>query len=287
MKTNKPYVVSADIYLLLSKWAKQKNFTLPKEEFFEKMRKKFSEFMFQIFPNFEFISEKEISKHINKITADSGLPCISLDPIYFPCNLSIELTRRVDLSGMDQGLQHRSGSDKLLKQLNQLKNSGLKEVCLVDDVIFSGSLMERVIKLLSYMDISVPIVCAGIGIRKGINRISNTKREINCKKIYYEVIDEVCERDFYLGVPFSGRSLIGKKNVGLPYIFPFGKPGEWASIPLKFQKTLSKFCINQTINLFEEIQTSSNREICCSDIEREVPRQPMNESYVKFLKSLI
>jgi len=283
---NKPYIVSADIYLLLNKWAKQKNFVLPEKEFFSELRKEFSSYMLQIFPFFEFISEEEISRHIMEVTYNSNLHCVSLDPIYFSCNFSIELTRKVNLQGIDQGLQHRFGSDSLQKQLSQLKSHKIKEICLVDDVIFSGSLMERVIKLLSHIGIDVPVVCAGIGIQEGVNRIVSHNRKINCGKVYNEVVDEVCERDFYLGIPYSGRSLAGSENIGLPYILPYGKPEKWASIPLELQEAFSEFCINQTITLFEEIQKNSNRKICCSDIERKVPQQPKVGSYVDFLKSL-
>ena len=282
----KPYIVSADIYLLLNKWAEQKNFVLPKKEFFCELRKVFSIFMLQIFPYFEFISEEEILEHMKMTTLRSNLPCVSLDPVYFCCNFSIELTRKVDSQGINKGLQHRFGSKPLLKQLSQLRSHQIKEICLVDDVIFSGVLMERVIKLLSNVGINVPVVCAGIGIQEGVNRILSPKREVSCAKIYDEVVDEVCERDFYLGIPFSGRSLIGNSNIGLPYILPFGKPEKWASIPENLQKSFSEFCINQTITLFEEIQKNSNRKVCCSDIERKVLGQPETGNFVDFLKSI-
>lgn len=283
---NKPYIVSADIYLLLKKWAKQKNLVLPEEEFFEKLRKEFSTYMLSIFPSFEFISEEEILRHMTEVTSKSNLHCVTLDPIYFPCYFSIELTRNVDLEGRDLGLQPRFNSDSLFKQLNHLKSHGIIEVCLVDDVIFSGAFIARAIKLLSSIGINVTVVCAGIGIQEGISRIIDSKRKIYCAKIYNEVIDEVCERDFYLGIPYSGRSLAGNENIGLPYILPYGRPDEWASIPIEIQLGFSEFCINQSIILFEEIQKKSNRKICCSDIERKVPQQPKIGSYVDFLKSI-
>ena len=286
MKKKKPYVVSADIYLLLKKWAKQNNFILPHKKYFENIRDGFSKMMLKIFPEFEFVSEEEISGHILEVTSDHNLPCVSLDPIYSTCDFSIELTRKVNWEKNDMGLQCRSGSPTLLKQLKLLKASDINDVCLVDDVIYSGALIERIIRLLFENGIKVPLVCAGIGIQKGIDRINKTERKIYCKKIYSSVVDEVCERDFYPGIPYSGRSLVGKENIGLPYVLPFGKPGEWASIPVGFQKMLSTFCINQTINLFEEIQSKSNRKICCSDVKRKVPGQPSHGSYVDFLKSL-
>jgi len=222
---NKPYIVSADIYLLLNKWAEQKNFVLPEKEFFCELRKEFSNHMLQLFPCFEFVSEGVILEHMQTTTIRSNLPCVSLDPVYFCCDFSIELTRKVDLQGNDKGFQHRFGSNALLKQLSQLKLHQVREICLVDDVVFSGVLMERVIKLLSDIGINVPVVCAGIGIQEGVNRILTPKREVSCAKIYNEVIDEVCERDFYLGVPFSGRSLIGNNNIGYSTIWKTRKMG--------------------------------------------------------------
>lgn len=288
MKNNNhiPYVVSADIYLLLKKWAYNNYFVLPEKEFFKNLRKEFSAYLLQIFPEFELISEKEISDHLNKASSATGLPCISLDPIYFSGGFSIELTRTVDLQGRDKGLQHRVGSQTLLKQLDYLKSQKINEVCLIDDVIYSGALMERVIKLLSHVKIKVPIVYAGIGIKMGVDRLLCGGREINCLKTYAEVVDEVCERDFYPGIPYSGRSLIGKENVGLPYILPFGNPYEWASIPTERQEDFSEFCLNQVIKLFEEIEKYSDKKISCSIIERKLIGQPIAENYVYYLKSL-
>ena len=286
MKT-KSYVVSADIYLLLTKWAKEKNFILPGKEFFDKLRQELSVYMLQIFISFEFISEEEISKHIQGVTTESGLPVVTLDQVYCPSVYGINLTRKVDLKGEDKGLYSRFGSPSFLKQLNDLKMKGIRQICLVDDVIFSGVLIERLIKVLSGFGITVPRVCAGIGIVEGIDRISKKKKiKIDCAKIYDDVIDEVCERDFYLGIPYSGRSVVGDGNISLPYFFPFGKPGRWASIPPTFEIEFSKFCINQTVSLFEEIEKVSSKQVCCSDINRKIPTQPEYGSYINFLKSL-
>lgn len=283
---NKPYIVSADIYLLLKKWADRKNLILPSQEFFSDLRNEFSVYILKIFPNFEFISEEEICRYMSKVANESKLPIISLDPVYFQGDYSLELTRNVTEEGIDRGLKHRFGSRPLLKQLSLLKDTRIKEVCLVDDVIFSGVLTERVIQSLSHLGISVPVVCAGIGIQEGIDRITTSSRSIYCLKTYGDVMDEVCERDFYLGVPYSGRSLCNSQNIGLPYILPYGKPDKWASIPVLSQKLFSEFCINQTITLFEEIEKSSGRSIDCFDIERKVVNQPEKGSYVDFLKNI-
>jgi hypothetical protein len=170
--------------------------------------------------------------------------------------------------------------------LLKIRQAGINKVCLVDDVIFSGSLIERVIKLLSYIGVEVAAVRAGVGIGEGMKRISNLNYSVTCLKEYEAVTDEVCERDFYLGIPYSGRSLINGGNIGMPYILPFGKPEKWASVPNLVQNSFSEFCIKQSIVLFEAVQESSKRTICCSEIDRKVIGQPSYGGYVDFLKSI-
>ena len=49
----KPYVVSADIRILLQPWADEKGFVLPNSDFFGQIRTGFSSYMRTIFPGFE------------------------------------------------------------------------------------------------------------------------------------------------------------------------------------------------------------------------------------------
>ncbi len=284
----KPYVVSADIYLLMKKWAMQNSFVLPKEEFFRQLRKEFSNHMSRVFSDFELISEDEISNGINRIVTESGLPTISLDRVYFESELNFEISRLVNKDGEDRGLGRRAGTPSLAQQIRKLRASGAREVVIVDDVVFEGVLLERIIELFSRINIYVPLVCAGIGIAKGINRINGAKREIRCVCAYDEVVDEVCERDFYPGVPLSGRLLVGNDNIGVPYLLPFGKPKKWASIPSKHAKTFSKFCLHQTITLFDEIERRSGKYISCQDLGRKIIGLPMDETrYTDALRKIL
>lgn len=136
--------------------------------------------------------------------------------------------------------------------------------------------MERVARLFTKCDMRVRLICAGIGVTKGLWRLQQLNYEVRCVRQYESVIDEVCERDFYPGVPLSGRTLFGAKNVGVPYLLPFGKPGEWASMPTNWQVPFSAFCIQQTIRLFKEIERHSQRIVTCSDLGRLVVRLPQD-----------
>lgn len=281
---HKPYVVSADLSLVLQSWAKRNCYTLPSTEFFDQIRDELSYLMRRIFPSFEIVPELEIRNGLRSLINQSGLYPVSLDKVYVECSSNLEITRGVDSENKDQGLFHRTGAPLLRNQLRSL--SGLKEVVLVDDVVYSGSLVDRVIRCLSYYGVRVPLVCAGIGISEGLRRI-NSEREIRCVRTYEEVIDEVCERDFFPGVPYCGRLLIGHSNVGVPYILPFGNPRSWASIPEESTVPLSKKCIELTRRLFEEIESCSNRPILCSNLDRTVPGiEPSPQRFVEALRQL-
>jgi len=280
----RPYVVSADVRLLLQNWADQRGFKIPSTVFFDCMREKFSLRMQKIFPNFELVPEKEIVDGLFKIVSESGLPPVSLDGVYFKSEMSFEITRLVNRQGQNIGWGNRAGTLTIPQQLDLLRKTGVKKVALVDDVIFSGNMLEMILNLFSSIGICVPVVCAGIGIAHGIKHISYARREIYCVRTFDQVIDEICERDFYPGVPLSGRLLSDGENIGVPYIYPFGKFEDWASIPSEYGPDLSDFCLQQTTLLFEEIERISEKKVFCQDLGRKVISLPTdNVRYVDAL----
>ena len=283
-----PYVVSGDIEYLVQRWTESKGFKTPCNDLFVQLRSDFIDYMNQIFPKFDFIDESELSDGLKSCVEQTGLFPISLDRVYYQSQPALDITRLIDLEGKDKGLGRRRDAPPLLQQFRNLKDIGVKEVVLVDDVIFSGDLIVRVSGILEKVRIKVPVVCVGIAIKEGVDKLTASSKIIKAVRYYNNVIDEICERDFYPGVPLSGRLLYGKNNIGAPYILPFGNPGKWASIPKEWQEPLSRFCIIQTIKLFEEIEKESGREIRCSDLERTVAKLPDNETrYIDALKSIL
>lgn len=284
---SKPYVVSADVQLLLDAWASKNGFVLPVQDFFAELRQDLHAFMKRMFSHFEIVTESEMSEGIADLVAKTGLVPISMDGTYFQAGLSIEVSRCVSPNGDDRGLSRKAGSKMLCQQIYQLEKSGIKEAVLVDDVIFSGVCMGRIIKLLKRLGIRVPVVCAGIVIGEGAKKLGDD-REVRYVRFYREVIDEVCERDFYPGVPLSGRLVCAEENIGAPYIFPFGRPGEWASIPLEHQLGFSRFCISQTARLFEAVEESSHRPVLCHHLGRQVHGFPYpKERFVDLLTAML
>lgn len=286
---NKPYVVSADIQLLLQVWASENGFQLPSRSFFDSLRLQFTAFMSNIFAKFELVSEEELSEGLQALVNPNGLSVLSMDKVYYRSQPSLEVTRVVDDKGEDMGAQSRAGALPIEQQLDAIEHLISKEVALVDDVVFSGDVVSSVISLLQHRGISVQKVCTGIAIGEGLDKVRNVFGvEIKSVRSFNQVEDEICERDFYPGVPLSGRLLAGSNNVGVPYILPFGRPGKWASIPEQRQKDFSQFCLHQTIKLFEAIEQASGKVVRCQDLGRKVFLLPQDETrFVDALRQVL
>ena len=108
---------------------------------------------------------------------------------------------------------------------------------------------------------------------------------VHCIEEFDGVSDQVCERDFYPGVPYSGREHFTYDNASFPYVLPFGKPQKWASIPEKEANQFSCICLDNTVALFEEIEKMNDMTICCQSVPRPVFDSPKDgTSFVSFLK---
>jgi len=284
----KPYVVSADIKILLGDWAANRGFVLPSERFFTDLRNSFTQRMIKIFPGFELVSEDELSSGIKRLISETDSLPVSLDRVYFPCEYRIDIARLVDSQGMDKGLGRRPGQPNLLSQFRTLRESGVESITLVDDVVFSGDLLERVSTVARKFGIEVTDIVAGIAIKEGVNKLKAMGVSVRAVRIYSEVVDEICERDFYPGVPFSGRQLKDIEGFGVPYMLPFGNPTKWASIPESQQLLFSRFCLDNTIYLFSAIEEASGKIVRCSDLDRKVLDLPNNDTrFTEALKDIV
>lgn len=267
-----PYVVSEDIKILLGDWCAKTGFTLPTDFTFRDVRRNFS---FGSMPGrLEMVPEQELQQGMRRIVERTGLLPVSLDRVYYPTNPGIDLTRTVGFEGEDRGLEPRFGSKPLDQQIEDIKQTDAREIVLIDDVIFSGGLASRMIDLLDQNGIRTAFVCAGIAIGEGVDRLRQKGIETSSVRYYEEVIDQVCERDFYPGVPFSGRTFsrtldwVWPYDMGLAYIMPDGNPVQWASIPEEQSARFSRECLERTENLYRAIEACSGQPIAVKDLDR-------------------
>jgi len=280
--TRRPYVVSEDLDLVLSSWCIDNNFILPAPRFFTALRYNMKQVLEEIFEDVVFVDKINILKSIDDYVLDNEFT-VSLDRIYFKGHYFLDVTRLVDVDGNCIGLGSRNSRSLDIQLSTLAKRFHGKNIAIFDDVIFSGDGIIEIINLLNSYNIIVDKVIAGIIIGESAQNIVDTHSSQNYSlqvltNVYIEdVVDEICERDFYFGVPFSGRSVGIVKNGmaicpdrfhSLPYFMPFGKPYEWASIPLDRCLEWSRFCIKQSIELWQEISRLSNRSVLISDLSR-------------------
>lgn len=292
------YVISEDVDILVSRWCLGANLRSPSKDFYVGARLKMKDFLQDIFTRVTFVSSQEIRDGLLASVAthkNAGLTIVSLERAYLEDSEiggRIEITRSVNSDG-DEILVHsaRHGSPDKRQQFEVLRG---KDIALVDDVVFSGKTIIETISELNQCHANVHAVTTAIGVKKGIDNLKEAqfgvigmpqRLTVHCLEEFDGVSDQVCERDFYPGIPYSGREHCTLRDASFPYVFPFGKTQEWASIPEKEIKEFSRMCIDNTVALFEEIEKLNGITVSCSSVPRPVFGSPKDSTpFISFLK---
>jgi len=259
-----------------------------------------------IFPHASIhsISEDWLRRNMEQVLEASNLPIISLDRVYYPRGgFSLETTRLVDasLQSIGGGSRNQVTVQAQLERIAALFRG--KAVQVAEDVIYAGDSIIGWMQELEKCRVTVSRVVAAIVIEGGIQKIQVALDghvfTIHSMVSYGEVIDEICERDFYAGVPFSGR-LIGERQNGIaipiqfeagaPYFYPFGLSEEWASIPKDREMDWAKFCLKESLHLWKKIEELSGRRVYFADLDRRPYRASLIDGgtrFVSFLEEII
>ncbi len=223
-----------------------------------------------------------------------GIPIISLDKIYLVTDdrnvLFLDCTR-LDGSKKLVSRNNLNRFDNVEWQIkmiaDRLKDIGLNEIILADDVVFSGSVLKSVIQEFLKNGIKV------LGIRSAVATITSyeifKELPLGLKCTYLlgrNFIDQVCERDFYFGVAQSGISVLQQDGFiyKAPYFVPFGNPVERASISEMYRRTFSRGCLRRSIALWSEIERLSKRKFYIRDLPEKITLVNDEEEIVKTLK---
>lgn len=298
----RPYIISADIKGLITPWAIKNDYSLPKNSFFKNSLTKLQDVLSDYFDEgVEIIPEERIRHFLIKALSLSKIPVISLDRVYIQSRSKgligfLDTTTPVDENCIDIGLFSRNGKrdveTKIQKISGKLLKKGINNIVLADDVVFSGESALKIVHLFSKNGISVSRIIAGVGIGKGVDKLRNEEIEIECAEEYYQVIDELNERDFTAGVPFSGELVIDNKQ-GKIYSAPFFKPffakvTEWTSIPQDKVNDFSYFRLQESIDFWRQIEISSKKEVPIGLLPRQINIDcPSNLSIVKALTKIM
>jgi len=292
---NKPYVVSADSRGLLNQWAKKNRLTLPDDDYFEGMLRDLENALGQYFAKVDIVPEDFLRQGLNGLIKNSPVPVVSLDRAYINPKQNnligfLDATRTVDSNLNSTGLGSRALEISLERQIGQLASSQSgKAIALADDVIFEGKTMLQLAQKLRSKGIIVDTIYSGITIKEGKELLEQNGVRVDSLLEYDQVIDEICERDFVVGSPYSGRSVVNGQGIieGAPYLYPFGKPVEWASIPQEDAINFSLFALYQSLQMWTKTEQLSGQSIPTQQVAKPVFGLPQGISMSKAIAQVI
>lgn len=230
------------------------------------------------------VSEDEMMAVNNLI--DGSYPIVTLDKIYIsPDEKNIYFLDCTRVSGTDEIIaRQKEPLDEQIKRLsNSLKG---KQILIADDVVFSGCVLKTIIEKLSKYDVKTVGIITSICTNESYNYFNeNLKYGINTNYLMSDdVIDQICERDFYFGIAGSGIMIeTDKGRFKAPYFKPYGNPHERASIPLEHEKNFSIGCLDRSIHLWREIDKLRKIKTIISELPERIVNTNENDEVIKTL----
>lgn len=264
----------------------------------DELRNDFTSDVSKIFNGkFEIISEDEMLTSITYGTNKykKQVPIVTLDSIYLkPDNESIYFLdcTRVDKENnivARKNMNDPYNVENQIKRLSTLfKLQKQKEIVLADDVIYSGSVIQKIINIFNQNGIKVISVITAISTNQAKENLCNSYKIPVLSKILLgeSTIDQICERDFYFGLTGSGIAVRTKDNKikKAPYFYPFGEPVARASIPEESAEYFSKKCIIRSLRLWKSINTITNKYQLIRDLPEQINNTNENEEIIFTLK---
>lgn len=216
-----------------------------------------------------------------------SIPIVTLDKIYItPDETNIYFLDCTRLSGTDKIISRKQ--ETLEEQIKRIsENLQTKKIILADDVVFSGNVLRKIINLFNNYNIEVIKIISSISSNEGYTYFNeNLKYGIETLYLMQEnVIDQICERDFYFGIAGSGIMIKTEKGLyKAPYFTPYGDPCQRASIPKEHEYFFSQGCIERSINLWEEIDRLKKIRTKILELPEKIINTNENETVIKTLK---
>jgi hypothetical protein len=292
----RPYIITEDLQVLMSRWTKLKGFTLPSNAFFKDLQNELINYLGTIFEEIILVPEADLTGKLREMTRQiKGTTVVSIDQVYNKAKFNLQSNRVVDLDTMKIiGEAQRPGFPPLISQIKKLPRD--KHLTLADDGCYTGKTFLKIYDLILEMGFQIQNIIVGVLIDRPKNCLLQKYPNIIIEAAfeYGPVVDWICERDFLIGVPLSGRTAGKRENDGvkpcnpeiaLPYCKPMGDPINGASIPTDKDIGFSIFIIKLGKKLWEEIERVSKRPVMNSDIPR-LPKSFKRSGKIRFVASL-
>ncbi len=216
-----------------------------------------------------------------------NIPIVTLDKIYIkPDDENIIFFDCTRINGSNRIVSRTKESIDF--QLNNIINNFCeKKILLADDVVYSGNVLKYIIDKLNMGGVEVIGIITSICSTSSYNYF-NKKLKYGIKTNYLmdeDVIDQVCERDFYFGIAGGGIMVENNNNIlKAPYFKPFGNPNERASIPVEYEDYFSYDCLKRSLILWKEIESLKGSSVLARELPEEIVGVDKNTDVVKMLK---
>jgi hypoxanthine-guanine phosphoribosyltransferase len=275
------YVVTYDVASRLQSF-RAKGFTVPLQNdlLFERFHMSLFQKIQRSLPGF-IIDTIEMSELRRKIweQVESRVTDLSQQVVLSTCleitdsnpkseGLLLNINRLFNAEGVMIGYGPRPRFDSLSKQLDELTHRiGHRSVILIEDGAFTGGTLKFVIHELESRGIKVTAIIVGFccnGSRSAIQEVFSG--EIVMVHPVKDLIDWIPDHDLIPFSPNCGRVIGEQTSEGFmpvqtkdgfscayPYILPFGKIEEWASLPTEGARDLSRLCLDTSIEIFSHV----------------------------------
>lgn len=201
--------------------------------------------------------------------------------------LILNINRLFDAEGKLIGHGPRPGFDYLHDQFDALAEKiGKREIVLIEDGAFTGGTLKHVLQELYKRNVRVPALVIGFCCTRAKAVLNEVfEGELVIVNPIEDLIDWIPDHDLIPFIPNCGR-VIGEKvphsyspikteqgaSCAYPFIQPFGKIEEWASVPSESARSLSMFCIDTAIDIFGRIEGLNGRPVTIKELLESNPR---------------
>ncbi len=183
--------------------------------------------------------------------------------------LILNINRLFNTDGKMIGHGPRPGFELLTKQFDGLaKKIAGRSVVLIEDGAFSGGTLRYVLGELKSRSIAVTTIVIGYcknGSKEAVKEVFDG--ELVIVRPIKNLIDWIPDHDLIPFIPNCGRVLgeaVGDHSFqpvqrsdgfscAYPYILPFGRIEEWASLPVEGARDLSRLCLDTSIEIYGRV----------------------------------
>lgn len=307
-----PYVISSDLAEIFTEWGGDCGVHIPSRQYFLDRVGEIAEALGTIFPDVRIVDDTSIIDLFRMVSNETTAPIISIDKIYMSSVLGknydayMNVTRAVDNELNIVGLISRPVSwqaegviikpyEETVSAIAQTYNA--RTITLVDDVVFSGGTISQIVDSLKKCGVEVASVVAGISIGQAKEALASRGIQLRSAYHFTDVIDEICCRDFIIGAPYGGRTVVKEHQAngmskGLfdvryaPYILPLGQPVKWATIPEEQARDFSIRMMDIASKIWGDIQDLNQRTFSTRDLGCRVYGLPDRPSVIEAIQEI-